>query len=227
MFFRIYLEGTSFTVKTDCASLLNLATIFRNENSFFQRRLAALAAFQFKVVHVSGKSQDIQMADYLSRHPKTVSKVERGTQTEATGNFAGSEVVKCNQIRGVRNGQESMGHETDSYTESGEENDSANNNNDNFDTESGEEMEGLDPVLKEGIVWVLRAEMDKLDQPVSLNEIKEEYKHDKILSEVINWLETANPPATIEYRKNPLNCVIFDNILTYFCGKMGFYTENG
>ncbi len=221
MFFRIYLEGTSFTVKTDCASLLNLATIFRNENSFFQRRLAALAAFQFKVVHVSGKSQDIQMADYLSRHPKTVSKVERGTQTEATGNFAGSEVVKCNQIRGARNGQESMGHETDSYTESGEENDSANNNNDNFDTESGEEMEGLDPVLKEGIVWVLRAEMDKLDQPVSLNEIKEEYKHDKILSEVINWLETANPPATIEYRKKPAELCHFRQYFDLLLWKNG------
>ena len=44
---RIYLQGTRFVVYTDCKALLSLSKIFRNENSYIQRRLADLASFNF------------------------------------------------------------------------------------------------------------------------------------------------------------------------------------
>ncbi len=66
---RLYLQGTKFEVLTDCKALLSLDKIFKNENSFFQRRLADLSAFNFKVTHVSGTSSDIAFADFLNRYP--------------------------------------------------------------------------------------------------------------------------------------------------------------
>ena len=73
MHFRIYLEGvTSFVVRTDCKNLLNLATIFQNENSYMQRRLSHLQTFKFKIEHISGTSEEIKLADYLSRYPAEI-----------------------------------------------------------------------------------------------------------------------------------------------------------
>ena len=81
---KVYLLGAHFTVNTDCKSLLNLDTIFSKENAYMQRRLANLSGFRFKIVHVSGKSKEIQFADFLSRYPFDNNSVNTGTQTEAS-----------------------------------------------------------------------------------------------------------------------------------------------
>ena len=65
---RIYLHATKFVVKTDCHALLSMKTIFRNENSFMQRRLAELAGYDFVIKHISGASEEMKISDYLSRH---------------------------------------------------------------------------------------------------------------------------------------------------------------
>ena len=65
---EIYLGNNQFVVKTDCKALLQWETIYNKENSFVQRRIADLAGMRFKIIHVSGESQDIKLADYLSRY---------------------------------------------------------------------------------------------------------------------------------------------------------------
>ncbi|MCP4492672.1 MAG: DDE-type integrase/transposase/recombinase [Gammaproteobacteria bacterium] len=83
-FWKLYLQGTKFVVLTDCRALLSLSKIFKNENSYFQRRLADLASFNFEIKHVSGKSSDMSMADFLSRHGFGTTTKEVGTQTQAS-----------------------------------------------------------------------------------------------------------------------------------------------
>ena len=156
--FRIYVEGvTSFVIKTDCKALLNIATLFKNEGSYMQRRLSELQSFKFKIVHVSGKSSDIQMADYLSRYPIEISTTEVSTQTS-------DDVIEPGVLK-------------------------------------VKEQEDFDTKCK--IARVLRVENDKGEEPVTIEEIKEDYKHDKILSEVIGWLETGNIPDKVEYGNKP------------------------
>ena len=81
---KIYLLGTKFVVFTDCKALLSLSKIFRNENSFFQRRLSDLAMFNFELKHVKGTSADMSMADFLSRHGFEKTSNEAATQTDCT-----------------------------------------------------------------------------------------------------------------------------------------------
>ena len=163
MHFRIYVEGVkSFVVKTDCKALLNIATMFRNEGSYMQRRLSELQSFRFKVVHVSGKSSEIQMADYLSRYTTEVSVMEACTQT--CDEVTGRQVLR--QVRSMESLVENV-------------------------SSSDKEIEG-------NIDRVLRAENAKEEEPVDLKEIKEDYKHDKVLSEVIRWLESGNIPDKVD-----------------------------
>ena len=77
-----YLQGTEFTVITDCVALKNLETIFSNENSYIQRRLADLAPFNFKLKYAPGKSATMQPADFLSRYAYETTSTEAATQTE-------------------------------------------------------------------------------------------------------------------------------------------------
>ena len=79
---ELLLKGTKFTVLTDCRALLSLSTMLKNESSFFQRRLAELATFNFEVKHVSGDSDAIKMADFLSRYSYERKSQESGTQTD-------------------------------------------------------------------------------------------------------------------------------------------------
>ena len=79
--FRLYLQSTKFVVLTDCRALLSLQTIFNNENSYMQRRLADLAGFNFEIRHVSGRSESIQMPDFLSRYAYENSVKDAQTQT--------------------------------------------------------------------------------------------------------------------------------------------------
>ena len=81
-FWRLYLKGTRFTVLSDCIALLSLDTIFSKENAYMQRRLADLAEYNFTVKHISGRSKNIQMADFLSRYPYEKSSKTAQTQTE-------------------------------------------------------------------------------------------------------------------------------------------------
>ncbi|KAL5272465.1 hypothetical protein ACHWQZ_G000612 [Mnemiopsis leidyi] len=81
---KIYLMGTKFVVFTDCKALLSLSKIFRNENSFFQRRLSDLAMFNFELKHIKGTSADMSMADFLSRHGFDNTTREASTQTDRT-----------------------------------------------------------------------------------------------------------------------------------------------
>ena len=101
---RMYLQGTKFLVKTDCRALLSLSTIFKNENSYFQRRLADLSCFNFEVEHVSGKSSDIRWADFLSRYAYETTTRESSTQT-ATSNVnngrSSCTESKINQIMSI------------------------------------------------------------------------------------------------------------------------------
>ena len=80
MHFKNYLLGCEIvTVITDCKSLLNLDTIFAKGNAYMQRRLADLAGFKLKIVHISGKSNIIP--DFLSRYP--FEKKSKCTQTDS------------------------------------------------------------------------------------------------------------------------------------------------
>ena len=66
--YKMYLLGSYFVVKTDCKALLNLQTIFSREGAYMQRRMSMLSGFHFKIEHISGQSEEIQISDYLRRY---------------------------------------------------------------------------------------------------------------------------------------------------------------
>ena len=75
---RVYLQGTKFLVKTDCKSLLNLDTIFRNGDAALRRKVQVLVGqFMFSIQHVSGDSNKI--SDFLSRAPFKKRYINTGT----------------------------------------------------------------------------------------------------------------------------------------------------
>ena len=63
---RVYLQGTVFTVITDCKSLLDFQTIFSNANAHQVRQLQRLAKYRFILKHIAGEENEI--CDFLSRY---------------------------------------------------------------------------------------------------------------------------------------------------------------
>ena len=192
MHFRIYLEGTDFLVKTDCRALLNLATVFRNENSYIQRRLAEIQSFRFKVVHVSGESNQIQMADYLSRHPILMETTEVGTQTGQTG-FE-SEFCRRNSSA-AKTGRHCQDSDSEEFFKITVESD--------VDIESSDEETTEDDRCRSRIDRVMREFVDRREDPVTMEEIKKESKDDRVLAQVITWLESGEAPTRVDYRNQP------------------------
>ena len=99
---RIYLQGTRFVVYTDCKALLSLSKIFRNENSYIQRRLADLASFNFLIQHQAGQSSEMGMADFLSRHGYETATKESATQTENESHSQVNEILRITQADGSK-----------------------------------------------------------------------------------------------------------------------------
>ena len=81
---KLLLLGTKFMVLTDCRAILSLSKIFKNENSYFQRRLADISSYNFEIQHRAGESADMKMADFLSRFSYKESYKDGGTQTESS-----------------------------------------------------------------------------------------------------------------------------------------------
>ena len=80
---KLLLLGTKFVCLTDCRAILSLTKIFKNENSYFQRRLADLSQYNFELQHRAGSSTDMKMADFLSRYSYKASYKDSATQTES------------------------------------------------------------------------------------------------------------------------------------------------
>ena len=76
----VYLRGAqTFKVVTDCKSLLNLDTIFKN-NPTMIRRFEQLSNYNFVLEHIAGKLNLVP--DFLSRFGMKVKEHNKGTQTE-------------------------------------------------------------------------------------------------------------------------------------------------
>ena len=68
--FRQYLQGTKFVLVSDCRSLTNFGTMFR-DNSHIQRNIAELSKFDFSIRHIKGT--DNVIPDFLSRYQADLS----------------------------------------------------------------------------------------------------------------------------------------------------------
>ena len=75
-----YLRGAKkFVVKTDCKSLLNLDSIFKNTPTMI-RRFEQLSQYNFIIEHIAGKINTLP--DFLSRFGMKVQECNKSTQTE-------------------------------------------------------------------------------------------------------------------------------------------------
>ena len=189
---RLYLESGHFTVLSDCMALMSLDTIFKNENSYFQRRLAELSGFRFTIKHISGKSQQIMLADMLSRYPFEKSVRNVGCQTGGDIRLVGESIDLQNSRPPI------------------------------VDTVDKGTLEERDTVLR--VKRALEIEDCKIKDPITLDEIREEYESDKDLSVVIEWLKSGEIPEKISYRKNTaqlchywqnINLLSFENGILY------------
>ena len=189
--YRLYLENTFFIVRSDCLALTNLDTLFKNENSYYQRRLAELSGFKFKIEHISGKSAQIQMADFLSRYPFEKSSKNTSSQTDS-----GS---RCDVICTTQPFKNKTGKSEGTQTECSVELQYGNCHLTGTSTHDRSDVTNKHIQIKN----VLLAQEAKSTDPVTIQEIKEEYQYDRNLSTVIEWLQSGNVPDSISYRKVP------------------------
>ena len=195
---RMFLHGRKFTILTDCRALLNLETIFNKEGSYMQRRVSELAGYNFIIKHVSGESEEIKIADYLSRYGPFKTKA-KSVQTQTTEseflikpksvNFNKKELNCYNHRPELIN--EEISDNTDSSSES-EILEIDDEISPQFDTKS----------LKRVLLHNATNNSEKLKEPVTLDNIKSEYQNDKILLEVINWVENGERPKRLSARNS-------------------------
>ena len=75
-----------------------MGNVFKNENSFFQRRLADLANCNFEIKHISGKSDDKKKADFLSRYNYDISLKDSSTQTDIDSHQISNKILNVIQM---------------------------------------------------------------------------------------------------------------------------------
>lgn len=105
---RIYLLGTEFRVYSDCMALMRLENLFKNESSYYQRRLAELSGYRFEIHHISGKSGKIQLPDMLSRYPYEYEKTFKEASCQTDSNIG---------VRSVRLQQQTVANQPLESTE--------------------------------------------------------------------------------------------------------------
>ena len=161
---RLYLQANHFRVLTDCKALTSLDTIFGKDNAYMQRRIADLSGYKFSVEHVSGKSEEIQIPDYLSRYSFGIQEKSVATQTDNQH----VKLIKQNKIIS--------------------------------DSESNSDCtHNIDSIFSK--IRHVCEKQDKLGEPISSREIREEYQNDSIINEVINWIDSTELP-----KLNPNQC---------------------
>ena len=194
---KLYLQATKFKVFTDCKALLNLQTIFSKENSYVQRRLAELSGFDFTISHISGESQEIQIADYLSRYGPFSGK---STSVQTQTNLPPTLTVQLNTLQGI-----SKVHDTELYSM----NTTSTNTVDTDTTESdtSSEPEFIDTEIDnfpinlnfETIKTIMERDSSV---PIATADIQAEYDKDIILKEVIGWVKAGRKPIKMDSRTN-------------------------
>ena len=146
--YRPYIHGTTFKIKTDCRALLHWETIFSKENSFITRKLAQLSGYNFTIEHVSGESNDIQIADYLSRYgPFKKTFANCAIQTDLD-----PEILP---------------------------------------------QEGR--TLIDKVKRVVKQTREEECVPVTLDDIRQDYPTDMILSQVIAWIKAGKRPEKLDF----------------------------
>lgn len=78
--FKTYLQGTKFTVITDCRSLLNIDTIFSKGSAAERRKIQMLAQYDFVIKHISSEANFV--SDFLSRYPFKKRFKDASTQSD-------------------------------------------------------------------------------------------------------------------------------------------------
>lgn len=192
-YWRLYLQGTKFKVMTDCSALLSIKTIFSKGNAYMARRLASISDFTFTIHHVSGQSQEIQIADYLSRYGPFITKsAEVQTQTDPIQILTNIHEVSKTEIDMPR----------DNVILS---NNSTKNDTDNRLTQLQLIPKSIDspnyPETTNKLHHILSNAEDNQKEPITIHEIKLEYNNDKILLEVIEWVKSNKRPLKL----NPHN----------------------
>eukprot|EP00116_Pleurobrachia_bachei_P001258 sb/3461520/ len=172
---RLYLQSNHFKIFSDCKALLNLDTIFSKDNAYMQRRLADLSGFRFTIEHVSGRSEEIQIADYLSRYAFGVPEKSVHTQTESSF-FPVSLPVPPKDPNPVMVTTDFS--DTDSVY-----------NDDLVDQHSL--VDNINTIFR--VSNTVSSDQD-LGTPVTSDDIREGYQDDLILSEVIDWVLQDRKP---------------------------------
>jgi transposase InsO family protein len=201
-----------------------------------QRRLSLLAGFQFRIMHISGKSEDIAISDFLSRWgPFETKTTNAQTQTYMSNDnkqscFRSSKIKDFKQkITSVNQSTQTLlidkeqgsnqlidntdDSESDSdlleqeYNRHGfqeSENDAASHNDSaNLQHEFQEsEEDTYSHIDSVNLQQVLLQNAEKETDPITLYDIREEYRNDKILMEVMDWVNTSKKPNTIDSRSS-------------------------
>jgi transposase InsO family protein len=182
-----------------------------------QRRLAMLAGFTFRIIHVSGNSEEISISDYLSRWgPFEIKTTNAQTQTDINnvdnqscpirGELNNSSQSKQKRTSADQSSQTFVlneKHHTSPLIKEGGESESDSNMTD-YDSQDSEELNdkptGHIDSIKLQNVLLQTAETETI--PITLKDVRGEYDNDKLLGEVINWVKNNKKPIKIDSRSS-------------------------
>ena len=214
---KLYLINTKFTCITDCKSLLNWETLFSKNNDYMQRRVIDLSPYRFVLKHSSGASAQIAGPDYISRyshHSVPEKTVETQTDFSSLGNSTPKKSRRVHKLSFASDD----GHDSEnSYNSSNyfadiviSDNRDSSSSTDQSDDDQGPELSELSDTSDQSIpcntrtqsiAKVLRSSEISANVPVTLDTIRDHYKNDKILGEIINWVKNKNKPKYLNPRK--------------------------
>lgn len=195
---RMYLEGTTFKIFTDCAALTNFQTLFAKGHATMQRKLEKLSSYRFSIHHIPGKENTV--SDFLSRYPFENEQRTQSTQTEEMP------PTMDHLIHAVQQEQPTTANVSSSSQEAlplCQETLPQEILISHIDTTPAEEQQEP-PEEDYGYVNALTVTKDA---PITLEEIKTHQQEDEVLKEVTRWVKKGERPQTIQEIRAP-SCLV-------------------
>ena len=198
MHWKLYLQGSHFTVLSDCKALLNLQTIFAKDNAYMQRRIADLSGYRFTIKHVSGTSEDIQIADYLSRYAHNISEQTVATQTDESSiknlnpKTPNPKTPNPKKVRNIKTRARDLINSTLSNSSTSDDSSESSDN-------EGPSYDYIPKFTKILRVSEMTSEPD--NSVITTDDIIQEYDNDMLLSEVIDWVSSGSKPDDLDLSK--------------------------
>ena len=205
-YWRIYLAGTTFVVRTDCASLLHRDKIWSTSDTSLIRKFHKLDQLDFSIEHLSGSQNHV--SDFLSRYSHKIQTRHTSTQTDCP-NPALSENVDMTE-ESHRPGEDGLVSCVEATTTDNTDKDlQQHDTQQNGILNPGSQLEQSGSTNSENRTDIPPAAINNVSLQLALDTetIRRHQREDIIVSKVYEWLRNGERPKSIQAIRAPPDLV--------------------